>query len=80
LSNQLQRFKRSVMTDSYTIIIQEISERLIQNIILMDQYAKFEVKARDEIDEALLYSDSMKALDRAAQRLNDAYVKSLKSA
>jgi hypothetical protein len=68
------------MTDSYTLKIKEISERLIQNIILMDQYAKFEVKARDEIDEALLYSDSMKALDRAAQRLNDAYVKSLKSA
>jgi hypothetical protein len=62
------------MTDSYTHKIKEISEQLIQNIILMDQYAEFEVKARDQIDEALLYSDSMKALDRAAKRLNDAYI------
>lgn len=67
------------MTDSYMHKIKDISERLIQNIILMDQYAEFEVIARDQIDETLLYSDSMKALDRASQRLNDAYVKSLKT-
>lgn len=67
------------MTDAYIIQIKEISERLIHNIAMMDIYAKFEIIARDEIDQAVLHSDSMKALDRAAQRLNDAHTKKRKT-
>jgi hypothetical protein len=45
----------------------------------MDYYAKHEITARDEITEGLLYADSMKALDKAAQRLNTAHMNSLSS-
>ncbi len=67
------------MTDTYIIQLKEISERLIHNIAMMDIYAKLEIIARDEIDQALLHSDSMKALDRAAQRLNNTHVKNRKT-
>ena len=67
------------MTDTYIIQLKEISERLIHNIAMMDIYAKLEITARDEIDQALLYSDSMKALDRAAQRLNDTHTRNQKT-
>lgn len=46
-------------------------------ISMMDYYAKHEITARDEITESLLYADSMKALDRAAQRLNTAHMDSM---
>ncbi len=51
--------------------IKDMSQRLIHNMELMETYAKFEVTARDTIPEALLYGDSMKALDRAVKRLNE---------
>ncbi len=51
--------------------IKDMSQRLIHNMELMETYAKFEVTARDTIPEALLYGDSMKALDRAIKRLNE---------
>ncbi len=51
--------------------IKDMSQRLIHNMDLMETYAKFEVTARDTIPEALLYGDSMKALDRAVKRLNE---------
>ena len=68
------------MTDTYITRLTEVSERLIHNIAMMDIYAKFEIIARDEIDQALLHSDSMKALDRAAKRLNDAHIRNRKAA
>ena len=61
------------MTDTYHIKIKEFSERLNDMIIIMDFYAKHEITARDQIHEGLLYADSMKALDRAAQKLNTAH-------
>ncbi len=67
------------MTDAYTLQLKEISERLIHNIAMMEIYVKFEIIARDEIDQAVLHSDSMKALDRAAQRLNDTHTKKRKT-
>ena len=59
------------MNTHFETKIKDISQRLIQNMDLMDIYAKFEVTARDTIPENLLYGDSMKALDRAVKRLNE---------
>jgi hypothetical protein len=68
------------MTDTYHIKIKEFSKRLDDMIIVMDFYAKYEITARDQIPEDLLYADSMKALDRAAQRLNLGHKANLKAA
>ncbi len=65
------------MTEPYHIRIKEFSKRLDNLITVMDYYAKHEITARDEITEGLLYADSMKALDKAAQRLNTAHMNSL---
>jgi len=62
------------MTDPYHIKIKAFSKRLDDLINVMDYYAKHEVTARDEITESLLYADSMKSLDKAAQRLNTAHM------
>ena len=59
------------MTDTYQATIKQILIRLDDMMKVMDLYAKHEITARDEISENLLYADSMKALDRAVQRLND---------
>lgn len=59
------------MTDTYQATIKQVLKRLDDMMETMDLYAKHEAKARDEISENLLYADSMKALDRAVQRLND---------
>ncbi|KAB7613303.1 hypothetical protein F9L33_11905 [Amylibacter sp. SFDW26] len=59
------------MNTPFQAKIKTIHQRLIHNMDLMDSYAKFEVTARDTIPEALLYGDSMKALDRAVKRLNE---------
>jgi len=59
------------MTTPYQAQIKTILKRLIANMDLMETYAQHEVTARDEIPEALLYGDTMKALDRATKRLND---------
>ena len=77
LSNQTKRIKAVRMTDTYHIKIKEFSKRLDDMISMMDYYAKHEITARDEITESLLYADSMKALDRAAQRLNTAHMDSM---
>ena len=59
------------MNTQFQSKIKAIHQRLLQNMDLMDAYAKFEVTARDEIPESLLYGDSMKALDRAVKSLNE---------
>lgn len=65
------------MNNAYQILISETLLQLAANIELMDLYAKFEITERDHISESLLYADSMKALDRAGKKLNEAHRKQL---
>ncbi len=67
------------MTDTYDKKIKQMSKQLDDMITTMDLYAKYEITAQDKISESLLYSDSMKALDTAGQRLNDKHKKTRKA-
>ncbi len=67
------------MTDTYDKKIKQMSKQLDDMITTMDLYAKYEITAQNKISESLLYSDSMKALDTAGQRLNDKHKKTRKA-